>query len=444
MFCIHKEEQKGCSAELENTRLKCVNGHGGNVKMEECCRFGLAERRVQARLSTRAKMIEESPTLAVTAKAAALKKQGIDVIGFGAGEPDFDTPGNIKESGIEAIRKGFTKYTAAAGMPELRQVIAEKLEKDHGLVYSPNDILVSCGAKHCLHNIFQAICDPGDEVVILSPYWVSYSEAVKLAGGVPVLVETSMESEFKARPDQIADAITPKTKAVIINSPCNPTGTVYARDELESIGEVLLNTEVYVISDEIYERVVYDGIETVSIAAVVPGLKDRTFVVNGVSKTYAMTGWRIGYVAGPSEEIKAMASIQSHTVSAPAHFAQIAAIDALNGDQSSVDAMVKEFSRRRDYMVQRLNAIDGIECTTPKGAFYVFPKVSRLYGRSLGGVKVTNSLELCSQLLETARVAVVPGSGFGADEHVRLSYAMSIEAIERGLDRIEKALSEME
>lgn len=411
--------------------------------MGQCCRCGATKHRGRIGLSARATMIEESSTLAVSARAAAMKKQGIDVIGFGAGEPDFDTPENIKESGIDAIRRGFTKYTAAAGLLELRQAIADKLARENGLDYSPSEILVSCGAKHCLHNIFQAICDPGDEVVILSPYWVSYTESVKLAGGVPVLVEASMENDFKVRPEQIADAITSRTKAVVINSPCNPTGAVYSRDELKAIGEVLLDAGVYVVSDEVYERLVYDDTEFVSIAKAVPDLKDRTFVVNGVSKTYAMTGWRIGYVAGPPVEIKAMASIQSHTVSAPAHFAQIAAIEALTGDQSSVAVMVREFARRRDYMVERLNAIEGIECPLPKGAFYVFPKVSGLYGRSLGGVVIRNSIDFCAQLLEVAKVALVPGVGFGADEHVRLSYAMSIEAIEVGLDRIEKAVSEM-
>lgn len=406
-----------------------------------CCGSGGRFGRIA--LSAKARMIEESPTLAVTAKAAAMRKQGMDVIGFGAGEPDFDTPGNIKAAGIDAIQRGYTKYTAAAGMPELRQAIAAKLLRDNGLSYSPSDIVVSCGAKHSLFNVFQAICDPGDEVVILSPYWVSYSEAVKLSGGVPVLVEATMEAGFKVTPEQVANALTSRTKAVVINSPCNPTGATYSRSEIEAIGRVLLDADVYVVSDEIYERLVYDDIEIASIAAAVPDLKERTFVVNGVSKTYAMTGWRIGYVAGPSEEIKAMASIQSHSVSAPAHFAQVAAIEALSGDQSSVDQMVKEFARRRDYMVQRLSAIEGIQCATPPGAFYVFPRVSGLYGRSLNGVAIRSSLELCAQLLEVAQVALVPGSGFGADDHVRLSYALSMEEIERGLDRIESAISEM-
>lgn len=257
-----------------------------------CC--GGDRRLGRTGLSARARMVEESPTLAVTAKAAAMRKQGIDVIGFGAGEPDFDTPGSIKTVGVDAIQRGYTRYTAAAGMFELRQAIADKLLRDNGLSYSASDIIVSCGAKHSLFNVFQAICDPGDEVIMLSPYWVSYSEAVKLSGGEPVLVEASMETGFKVTPEQIAKAITSRTKAVIINSPCNPTGATYSRSEIEAIGQVLLEADVYIVSDEIYEKLVYDDIEIVSIAAAVPDLKERTFVVNGVSKTYAMTGWRIG------------------------------------------------------------------------------------------------------------------------------------------------------
>lgn len=394
-------------------------------------------------LSARALKIDESPTLAVTAKAASMRKQGIDVIGFGAGEPDFDTPDNIKDSGIRAIQKGLTKYTAAAGMPELRAAIAEKLDRDSGLSYAPSEIVVSCGAKHSLFNVFQAICDEGDEVIIPSPYWVSYTEAVKLSGGVPVILRAGMDSGFKVTPEQILGAVTDRTKAVVINSPCNPTGATYTKAEIQAIGEALLRTDLYVVSDEIYERLVYDEVEVVSIASAVLGLKDRVFVVNGVSKTYAMTGWRIGYVAGPAREIAAIASMQSHSSSAPAHFAQVAAIEAITGDQSSVGPMVDEFHRRRDYMVARLNSMEGVQCTTPAGAFYVFPKVSDLYGRTLGGVVINSSVDFCAQMLEAARVALVPGSGFGADECVRLSYAMSMDDIERGLDRIEEAVSRM-
>jgi aspartate aminotransferase len=372
-----------------------------------------------------------------------MKKQGLDVIGFGAGEPDIDTPSNIKKSGIRAIEMGFTKYTAAAGMPELRSAIAEKLSRDNGLSYSPSQVIVCCGAKHALFNIFQAICDEGDEVIILSPYWVSYSEAVRLSGGVPVIVGAGMDTGFKVTPEQITQAVTDRTKALVINSPCNPTGAVYTRAEIEAIGQALLGTDLYIVSDEIYERLVYDGTAPTSIAAAVPGLKDRTFIVNGVSKTYSMTGWRIGYAAGPEEEIRAIASIQSHSASAPAHFAQVAAIEAIAGDQSSVQPMVDEFRRRRDCMVSRLNSMEGVQCPTPAGAFYVFPKVSDLYGRTLGGIVIQNSADFCAQMLETAKIALVPGSGFGADEFVRLSYAMSMDSIERGLDRMAEAIAQM-
>lgn len=372
-----------------------------------------------------------------------MKKQGIDVIGFGAGEPDFDTPSNISKSGIRAIEMGLTKYTAAAGMPELRSAIAEKLSRENGLSYSPSQIVVSCGAKHAIFNILQAICDEGDEVIILSPYWVSYSEAVKLSGGTPVFVSAGMDTGFKVTLDEIVQAVTDRTKALIINSPCNPTGAVYTPAEIEAIGRALLDMDLYIISDEIYERLVYDGTVPTSIAGAVPGLKDRAFIVNGVSKTYAMTGWRIGYAAGPEEEISAVVSIQSHSASAPAHFAQVAATEAITGDQSSVRLMVEEFRRRRDYMVSRLNSMEGVECSTPAGAFYVFPKVSSLYGRTLGGGVIEDSADFCARMLETARIALVPGSAFGADECVRLSYAMSMDSIERGLDRMEEAIAQM-
>lgn len=393
------------------------------------------------KISERVKVISPSATLAVTNKAKALKAQGVDVVGFGAGEPDFDTPDEIKEAAKRAIDEGFTKYTPSAGIPELRKAIAEKFKSDNGLDYLPEQILVSCGAKHSIYNAVQALVDPGDEVIFQAPYWVSYPEFVKAAGGKPVIVNAGVEQNFKMTADQVHDAITDKTTLCILNSPSNPTGAVYGRDELWKIMDVLTDHGVTVISDEIYEKILYDGLQHVCVPALAPEYKDCTILVNGVSKTYSMTGWRIGYLAGPKEVIAAMTRLQDHSTSNPTSISQKAALAALKGDQSAVAKMVKAFDERRKWIVSALNAIPGIRCPMPKGAFYVFPDVSGVYGKTLpGGKVVKGSLELTDHLLDKARVAVVPGVAFGDDRCLRLSYATSLEAIKKGIQRIGEAL----
>jgi aspartate aminotransferase len=392
------------------------------------------------KLADRVNKIQPSPTLAIDAKAKALKAQGVDIVGFGAGEPDFDTPANIKEAAKKAIDAGFTKYTPVGGTDELKDAIIAKMNRDHGLAYTREEISVACGAKHSLYNISQALIQEGDEVIIPAPYWVSYPDQVVLAGGTPVFIDTDESTEFKMTPEQLEKAVNKNTKALIINSPCNPTGSSYTVDELKAIGEVCLKHDFLIVSDDIYERLVYDGLKFANIPQVVPQLKARTILVNGVSKTYAMTGWRIGYACGPKELMGAMTKMQSQSTSNPTSIAQKAAVEALNGSQEAVAAMAVEFEKRRTYIVDRLNAIPGVSCFRSTGAFYVFPNFSGVYGKSFNGREITNSTEFAAYLLEEAKVALVPGVAFGADRYARLSYASSMENIRKGLDRIEEAI----
>jgi len=389
-------------------------------------------------LSKRVSLISPSPTLAITAMAKRMKAEGIDVIGFGAGEPDFGTPVHIKNAAKKALDEGFTKYTPASGMLELKEAICRKLEDDNGLYYEPDEILVSCGAKHSIFNAVLALCDEGDEVILPSPYWVSYPEMIKVAGAKSVMIKTTQENNFKITPRQMREAVSSNTKLFILNSPSNPTGMVYTKDELKAISEILVEAGIYCISDEIYEKIIYDGQEHISIRSLSPEMKELTIVVNGVSKTYSMTGWRIGYAAGPRKLIQAMSNLQSHSTSNPTSISQMAAISALQGPQDEVGKMVSEFKKRRDYIVERLDRISGISYLKPQGAFYVFPDISRIIGKSFNGQVIKNSVSLAQLLLSEARVAVVPGAAFGADEYLRLSYATSKENIREGLDRIEE------
>ncbi len=390
-------------------------------------------------IADKAARVSPSSTLAIDSKAKAMKAQGIDVVAFGAGEPDFDTPQHIKDAAIEAILRGHTKYTPASGTVDLKQAICRKFARDNGLEYLPENIVVSNGAKHSLMNIFTAICNPGGEVIIPAPFWVSYPEMVKLADGVPVALMTKEENDFKFTAAELEAAITPKTRALVLNTPSNPTGMVYSKEELEAIADVAVRHDIYVISDEIYEHLVY-GDFPVSIAALNDEIKAKTIIVNGVSKTYAMTGWRIGYTACDAALAKAMSNIQSHATSNPNSIAQIAAIAALDGPMDDIWEMKGAFDERRKYMVERINSIEGVSCREPKGAFYVMMNISRLKGRTLGGVKIETSDDFANAFLDKALVAVVPGSGFAADDYVRWSYATSMVNIEKGLDRLEAFL----
>ncbi len=392
-------------------------------------------------LSKKALYISPSSTLSIDAKAKKMKAEGIDVIGFGAGEPDFDTPVHIKEAAIKAINEGFTKYTPASGTLDLKQAICKKFKHENGLYYEPSNIVVSNGAKHSLVNAFQAVCNPGDEVIIPAPYWVSYPEMVKLADGIPVALNTSEEDGFKFTAGQLERAVTSKTKAIVINSPSNPTGMVYSEKLLREVAELAVSKGIYIISDEIYEKLIYDGYRHISIASLNEKIKDMTIVVNGVSKTYAMTGWRIGYTASDAKIAKIMGNMQSHAASNPNSIAQKAAVAALNGPQDQVELMRTEFINRRDYMVERINSIEGLSCIKPNGAFYVMMNISKLAGKELYGMKINGSDDFADLLLEKANVALVPGSGFGTDIHVRLSYATSFKNITEGLNRIEKFLN---
>ena len=377
------------------------------------------------RLSQRVKQLSPSSTLAITAKANELKKQGLDVVGLGAGEPDFNTPQHIIDAAISAMQEGKTKYTATSGIIELKEAICAKLKKDNGLTYKPGQILVTNGAKHALYNVFQAILEPGDEVVIPIPYWVSYPEQVLLAGGVPVYVEGKEENEFKITPQQLESVLTDKTQAVIINSPSNPTGSIYSREELSAIAEVCIKHDIMMVSDEIYEKLIYDGYEHVSIASLSEEAYQHTIVVNGMSKPYSMTGWRIGYVAASEELVKAMTNLAAHSTSNPVTFAQYGALEALRGTQEPLEMMRGEFEKRRNIAVDLLNQIDGIHCVKPKGAFYIFANASEAVKK--GGFQSTD--EWAKALLEQEYVALVPGAGFGAPNHIRISYASRIVAM---------------
>ena len=396
------------------------------------------------KLAARVAQIKPSETLAITAKANALRAQGRDVIGFGAGEPDFDTPENIKIAAIKAIEAGFTKYTPVSGTDELKDAIIAKLKRDNALEYKRSQVAVSCGAKHTLYNLAQALFEAGDEVIIPAPYWVSYPDIVVLAGGQPVIVNTLEKDGFKMKPEQLKAAITGRTRAVVINSPSNPTGAAYSAHELKALAAVLFDKDIFVLSDDIYEKIIYANFPFANIATVEPKMKDRTIIVNGVSKAYAMTGWRIGYAAGPEQVIAAISKIQSQNTSNPTSISQKASVEALNGNQDVVGKMVSEFRKRRDVIVQKLNDIPPIKCLSPEGAFYVFPNVSEIYGRSFKGEKITNSAELIDYLLDEANVAIVPGAAFGSDDHIRLSYATSLKNIEEGMKRIKNAINKLD
>jgi len=394
------------------------------------------------KLARRVLNIKPSATLAVDAKAKAMRAAGVDVVNFAAGEPDFDTPGNICAAAIKAINEGHTRYTPVGGTVELKDAVIAKLAQDRGLTYTRDQILVSTGGKQALYNLFQALFEEGDEVLLPAPYWVSYVPMIVLSGATPVVVVGSEEAGFKVTPRDLLPHLSPRCKALVINSPSNPTGAIYTAAELEELAGFAREHDLVVVSDEIYDKIVFDGAAAPSIAAL-PGMIERTFVLNGVSKAYAMTGWRIGYLAGDGAAIKAMTKIQSQSTSNPNSIAQKAAVEALRGPQESVEAMRRVFEGRRDYIHQRLSAIPAVSCVRPGGAFYVFPNLSRYLGRKAGGQVLSSSADIATYLLEEAKAAVVPGSDFGFEGFIRLSYAISKENIAKGLDRIEAALARL-
>ena len=394
---------------------------------------------MELHISQKAKAISPSPTLAIDSKFKQMKQQGIPVVGFGAGEPDFDTPDNIKNAGIDAINNNITKYTPASGTLELKRAICYKVKNDTGLEYPTENVIISNGGKHSLTNVFMAILDPGDEVIIPAPYWVSYPEMVKMADGVPVFIQTTEENGFKFTMDQLESAFSPKTRALVLNTPSNPTGMIYTEEELKQIADFAVAHNMYIVFDEIYEKLVYEG-EHVNIATLNDDVKKLTIIVNGMAKTYAMTGWRIGYTVAEEPIVKAMSNMQSHATSNPNSIAQRAAVEALQGDQSIIDTMKAEYIKRKDYMVERINAIEGLSCLNPQGAFYIFMNVKEVLGKEHYGKIIKTASELCEDILEKALVAMVPSEGFGVDGYVRLSYATSMEVIKTGLDRIEEYL----
>jgi len=394
-------------------------------------------------VSHRAQNIAPSLTLSIDARAKEMKAAGLDVVGFGAGEPDFPTPAFICDAAKEALDKGMTRYTPAAGTVALRQAICDKLKRDNGLSYTPSDIIVSNGAKHSLYTIFQTIIDPGDEVLIPTPCWVSYPEMVRMAGGVPVFIPSDESNGFVPTRKDIASRVTRRTKAIIITSPSNPNGSVWSVDDLMFVANLAVTHPFFVVSDEIYEMLLYDGRKHVSIAQLGEQIKNQTFVVNGMSKAYAMTGWRIGYVAGPRIEIKAMGAFQSQATSNPNAMAQYASIAALESDQSCVKEMVAEFEKRRDLMVERINAMPGLSCLKPQGAFYIMLNIKEIMGRSYNGRRIEGSMDFAELLLAEKQVALVPGVAFEAEGYCRLSYATSVEQITKGLDRIEAFVNEL-
>jgi aspartate aminotransferase len=394
-------------------------------------------------LSPRAQKIKPSPTLAIDSRAKAMKASGIDVVNFGVGEPDFDTPDNIKEAACRAIREGFTKYTPVGGIDPLKDAIIEKFRTDNGLTYAREEIVASCGAKHSLYNIAQALYGPGDEVIIPAPYWVSYPDQVLLNDARPVVVRTYEKDSFMVDPDALQAAITKKTRALILNSPSNPTGMLYDRRSLERIAELAVAHDFYVISDEIYEKLVYDNALHISIASLSEEIRKRTIVVNGLSKSHAMTGWRLGYAAGPADVIKAMTNVQSQSTSNPTSITQKAAVEALRGPQDFISVMRAEFDKRRTFIVHELNAISGMHCMMPNGAFYAFPNTSQLYGSRFREKVIGSSTDLALYLLEEAKVALVPGDAFGDDNYLRISYATSLDDIRKGIERIRQAVQQL-
>lgn len=394
------------------------------------------------KLSKAALGVHPSTTLAVDAMFKQMKADGADVVGFGAGEPDFDTPENVCEAGIRAIREGKTRYTPAAGIVPLRQAAAQRLREDCGVNYDHTQIVIASGAKHNVYIALAALVDPGDEVIVPAPYWVSYCEMVRLVGGVPVTVYAGEAQGFKLTPAQLEAAVTEKTKALILNNPSNPTGMCYSKEELAALAEVCLRHDLYVIADEIYYKLLYDGRAFTSFAALGDEVRARTVLINGVSKSYAMTGWRIGYAASNTQIAKAMSSYLSHATGAPSTISQWAAVEALTGQQETVEAMRRVFEERRDYMVRRMNTINGVRCIKPDGAFYVMMNIEKLVGRTLGGRLIRNDDDFAVAFLEKGLVAVVPGSGFGAPGYVRWTYASSMENIREGLDRLEKFVAE--
>ena len=385
-----------------------------------------------------AAQVQASATLKVDALFKQMKADGIDVVGFGAGEPDFNTPDNICEAAIQAIKAGQTKYTPANGIPALRQAAADRLKAVCNISYSPNEIVVASGAKHSIYVALQTLLNPGDEVIVPAPYWVTYTESVKMAGGVPVVVSAPESADFKITAQQLEAAVTPKTKLFIINNPSNPTGMLYNEQELRELAAVCVKHDLYIISDEIYCELVYDGKKFTSIAALGDDIKERTIIVNGVSKSYAMTGWRIGYTASNAEIAEVMANYLSHSTSSPSTISQIAAAEALSGPQEAVYKMRDVFQARRDYIVGRVNAIEGLSCRTPDGAFYIMINIEKMIGKTLGGIVIQNSDDFSLALLESGRVAVVSCTGFGCDNFLRLTYAASQENIKEGMDRLEK------
>jgi len=391
-------------------------------------------------LSQNALQITPSMTLEITAKAKQLKAQGVDVIDFGVGEPDFDTSDYIKEAAIDAIKKGYTKYTPSSGISELKKAVCNKLLKDNSLKYQPEQIVISNGAKHSIYNALCAILNPGDEVIIPVPYWLSYPEMVRLAYGKPVFVKTKAENDFKITAEELKNAITSKTKALILNTPNNPTGSVYTKEELEELAKIIEEANIFVISDEIYEKLIYEG-SHISIASLNEKIKELTILVNGMSKAYAMTGWRIGYTASSLEIAKVMSNIQSHTTSNPNSIAQYASVAALSGDETVIKRMAEEFNKRRIYMVERINKIKGLKSNKPQGAFYVMVNIDEYIGKEIKGKIIRGSIDFANALIEGANVAVVPALPFGMDNYIRISYATSIENIEKGLNRIEEFLN---
>lgn len=392
-------------------------------------------------LSKRADSLKPSPTLAITAKEKVLRAQGLDIAGFGAGEPDFDTPQHIKQAAIDAINEGFTKYTPVAGIDPLKDAIIEKFKSDNNLTYKREEIIVSCGGKHGLYNLFQALFQEGDEVIVPTPYWVSYPPMLELAGAKPVIMDTEERDDYQVTEDLLKKYITKNTKAIILNYPSNPVGSVYTLENLTRIGRVAVENNLYIISDEIYEKLTYDGYKHTSIASIDNAFKEKTIIAHGVSKTYSMTGWRIGFTAGPKEIISAMSNIQSQSTSNPTSISQRAAVAALAGPQDFITTMVGEFQKRRDYLVAEMRSIPGVTCYNPKGAFYVFPNFNAILGRKHEGTVIGTSTELTKLLLEVFHTAVVPGVEFGKEGYLRLSFATSMEVIKKGVDRIKKAVA---